>query len=134
MLEIPLFCCAQQLVLFFFCSRAKTDSIAVVMLHCILWYCLPIHHAWTSRTAHDKRKFNFKRMTSEIIHLWACDKTIFRIEIQKQKKQTNEKSEFYMAVFSAATDSEHKISSNTTQIRTKQNLVSIFIVRTGAYL
>ena len=39
-----------------------------------------------------------------------------------------------LAVFSAAIELEHKISSNTTQKRTKQNLVSIFIVRTGTYL
>ena len=39
-----------------------------------------------------------------------------------------------LAVFSAAADSEHNISSKTTQKRTRQNLVSIFIVRTGTYL
>ena len=33
-----------------------------------------------------------------------------------------------LAVFSAATDSELKISSNTTQKRTKQNLVSVFML------
>ena len=33
-----------------------------------------------------------------------------------------------LAVFSAATDSEHKISSNTTQKRTKQNLVSFLLL------
>ena len=36
-----------------------------------------------------------------------------------------------LAIFLEATDSEHKISSNTTQKGTKLNLVSIFIVRTG---
>ena len=30
-------------------------------------------------------------MTSELTHLWACDKTIFRIEIPTQRKYTNEK-------------------------------------------
>ena len=49
-----------------------------------------------------------------------------------KKKDLNSKQN--LAVFSAATDSEHKIYSNTTQKRTKQNLVSIFIVRTGTYL
>ena len=30
-------------------------------------------------------------MTSELSHLWACDKTIFRIGISTQRKLTNEK-------------------------------------------
>ena len=42
----------------------------------------------------------------------------------------NSKQNF--VVFSAATDSEHFFFSNTTQKRTKQNLVSVFIVKTGA--
>ena len=29
-------------------------------------------------------------MNSKVIHIWACDKTIFRPEILTQKKQTNE--------------------------------------------
>ena len=56
----------------------------------------------------------------------------FQHEGNKQMKNMNSKQN--LAVFSAATDSEHKISSNTTQKRTKQNLVSVFIVRTGTYL
>ena len=58
----------------------------------------------------------------------------FRIAIPTQRTETNEKKCEFWAVISAVTDSEHKISSNTTQTRTKQNLVSIFIVRTGTYL
>ena len=46
----------------------------------------------------------------------------------------NMNSKQNLAVFSAAAGSEHKISSNTTQKRTKQDLVSIFIVRAGTYL
>ena len=63
----------------------------MVMLHCILGKCLPIHHAWTSRRAHDKRKLNFYRMASEVTHLWTCYKTIFRIGIPTQRKWTNGK-------------------------------------------
>ena len=76
-------------------------------------------------------------MTSEITHLWACDKTIFRIGIPTQRKYKQMKkrdSAQNFAGFSAATDSEYKMSSNTTQKKTKQNLVSIFILRTGTYL
>ena len=51
---------------------------------------------------------------------------------KQMKKNVNSKRNF--VVFSAATDSEHRNSSNTTQKRTKQNLVSIFIDRTGIYL
>ena len=29
-------------------------------------------------------------MTSDVTHLWACDKTIFKIGIPPQKKYTNE--------------------------------------------
>ena len=29
----------------------KIDNAAIIMLHCILGYCLPIHHAWTSRSS-----------------------------------------------------------------------------------
>ena len=43
------------------------------------------------------------------------------------KKNVNSKQN--LAVFSTATDSEHKLSLNTTQEGTKQNLVSISIVR-----
>ena len=53
-------------------------------------------------------------------------------ENKQMKKNMNSKQN--LAVSSAATDSGHKMSSNTTQKRTKQNLVSIFIVRTGTYL
>ena len=41
-------------------------------------------------------------------------------------KNVNSKQNF--AVFLAAIDSEQKISSNTTQERTKQNLVSISLL------
>ena len=49
-------------------------------------------------------------------------------------KKKNMNSKQNLAIFSAATDSENIISSNTTQKRTKQNFVSVFIVRTGTYL
>ena len=53
-------------------------------------------------------------MTSEITHLRACNQTIFRIRIPTQRKYTNENktnanSKQNLAVFSVATDSEHKI-------------------------
>ena len=32
-------------------------------------------------------------MTSELTHLWACDKTIYRIGIPTQRKQTHEKGQ-----------------------------------------
>ena len=52
------------------------------------------------------------RMTSDVTHLWACDKTIFRIGIPTQRKYTNEKnanSVQNLVVFLAGTDSENKI-------------------------
>ena len=64
----------------------------MVMLHCILRLCLPIYHSWTSSRAHDKRKINLQRMTSEITHQWACEKTIFRLGIPTQRKLTNNKT------------------------------------------
>ena len=48
------------------------------------------------------------------------------------KKNMNSKQT--LAVFLAATDLENKISSNTTQKMTKQNLVSVLMFRTGTYL
>ena len=58
----------------------------------------------------DKRKNN--RMTSDVTHLWAYDKTIFRIGIPTQRKYTNEKnanSVQNLVVFLAGTSSENKI-------------------------
>ena len=65
---------------------------------------------------HDKRKPNLKRMTSEITHLWACDKTLeseFQHKGNKQMKRVNAKQN--LAVFSAATDSEQKIFKYYTE-------------------
>ena len=37
-------------------------------------------------------------MTSDVTHLWACDKTIFRIGILLQKKNTNEKTQILIEI------------------------------------
>ena len=42
-----------------FVFATNIENEAIVMLHCILGYRLPIHHAWIARRAHSKRKFNF---------------------------------------------------------------------------
>ena len=79
------------------------------MLHCILGKCLPIQHVWTSRRAHDQRKMNFWIMTSEVTHLWACDKIFLESEFQHVENKPTKKKENLqqnLAVFAAATDSE----------------------------
>ena len=51
-------------------------------------------------------------MTSELTHLWACDKTIFKIGIPTQRKLTNEKGQILSKIlrfFLAGIDSENKI-------------------------
>ena len=59
-----------------------------------------------------EKNYFFLRITSDVTHILACNKTIFRIGIPTQRKQTNEinaNSKQNLAVFLAGTDSENKI-------------------------
>ena len=59
-----------------------------------------------------EKKYFFLKMTSDVTHILACDKTIFRIGIPTQRKQTKERnanSQQNLAVFLTGTDSENKI-------------------------
>ena len=63
-----------------FIFAPKIDNAAITMLHCLLGLCLvnfTHYHAWTSMTAHDSRKFNFKRRTSEVIRYGHVTKLFF---------------------------------------------------------
>ena len=82
------------------------------------------------------RKLNFQRMTTEVTHLWTCDKTIFRIGIPTQRKYTNKKKSILSKILqiSLQQQTQNLNYSNSAQKRTKQNLDRIVIVRVGTYI
>ena len=66
----------------------KIDNIAMVMLHCIAFEVIFTHSPCLDfqESSWQEKKLYFKRTISEITHLWACDKTIFRTGIPTQRK------------------------------------------------
>ena len=58
-----------------------------------------------------KRNINLCRMTSEITHLWACDKVIFRSEIPVHCLCRDKNDNFHqnLVVFQKAADLENEI-------------------------